>query len=714
MEEHTPSIDVCIVCALPAEAIAFRDVVQQLCQVETPLQFNQRHGYHYWLATIKNNANEPLHLHISWLARYGQQEMARHAQHIVEAHYPRIVIMTGICAGDAQHVILGDLVVGERTFTYDSGRFVIENGRQVHEHDTQTYNLDASILSFLGVFEAWKPLVAHMKRPQQPTELSKRKITCHLKAIASGNAVRKDAPFKDVQMSVRGAVAIDMEGAALGLVMSHYPTIPWLIVKGVSDYADGAKNDDYHTFAERTSARYALSFIRAYVSNERLPRYNRPVSPYDLTAAKSKQLIPAQITPDRFGDLFPPVWNVPYRHAPYFTGRNQILEQIFDTYTSDQGVPYQALIGLGGLGKTQTAVEYAYRYRKYYQKILWIRAESEYELLTQYKSMAELLELPEAHLKQPESLLASMQEWFRNTTDWLLIIDNADNLVMVEPFLPRFSSGHLLLTSRASALGSLAQPLALAPMTPDDGALCILRRANYIPWRGQLSDASPVSVKAAEELSQLMDGLPLALEQAGAYIETTGRSVSEYLDLYRQYRPKIQQHQYGVVPNYREAVAFAWNIAKEAVQKENNAALELLYLFAFLAPEAIPFNLFPEDEQILGPILGPVAANPLSLNQAISLLRGHSLIKNEVNRDTDKSQLSIHRVFQEVLRDNMDPLIQPLWVERAVRVLENARFNVERPIILAHIQACLLHVDHWGMNLPEAETLRHYVAEKQI
>lgn len=701
MEEHTQSIDVCIICALPAEAIAFRDVVQQLCQVETPLQFNQRHGYNHWLATIKNNANEPLHLHISWLARYGPQEMALHAQHVVEEYYPRIVIMTGICAGDAQHVILGDLVVGERTFTYDSGRFVIENSRQVHERDTQTYNLDASILSFLGIFDAWKPLVAHMKRPLQPAELSKRKITCHLKAMASGNAVRKDAPFKDVQMSVRGAIAIDMEGAALGLVMSRHPTIPWFIVKGVSDYADEAKNDDYHAFAASASARYALSFIRAYVSNERLPQHKRRFRPYD-------PINPTPIHSDRFGDLFPPVWNVPYRHAPYFTGRNQILEQIFDTYTSDQSVPFQALIGLGGLGKTQTAVEYAYRYRKYYQKVLWIRAESEYELLTQYKSMAELLELPEAHLKQPESLLASIQEWFRNTTNWLLIIDNADKLVMVEPFLPKFSRGHLLLTSRASALGPLAQPLALAAMTPDDGALCILRRANYIPWRGKLSDASPISIQAAIELSQLMDGLPLALEQAGAYIETTGRSVSEYLDLYKQYRSQIQRHQYGDIPNYREAVAFAWNIAKEAVQKENSAALELLYLFAFLAPDAIPYNLFPD----LGPILGPVAADPLHLNRAISLLRRHSLIKNEVNRDTDKSQLSIHRVLQEVLRDSIDPLLQPLWVERTVLVLEKVRFKVERSIIEAHIQACLLHVDHWKITLPEVETLRRFIAEK--
>ncbi len=204
------------------------------------------------------------------------------------------------------------------------------------------------------------------------------------------------------------------------------------------------------------------------------------------------------------------------RYTAFFTGRDHVLEQLFQGFTSEHNsgmVPVQALTGLGGLGKTQTAVAYAYRYRKQYQTVLWIRAETEEDLLAHFKILAELLERPEANLKQRESLLASIQEWFRNTMDWLLILDNADNLAMVEPFLPRFASGHLLLTSREIAMGSLAQPLALTPLTPDDGALCILRRANYIPWSGQLSDASSASVKAARELSQLMDGLPPALNK---------------------------------------------------------------------------------------------------------------------------------------------------------------------------------------------------------
>lgn len=413
---------------------------------------------------------------------------------------------------------------------------------------------------------------------------------------------------------------------------------------------------------------------------------------------------------------FPPVWNVPYRYAFFFTGRERLVEQLFTKFTSEHHsgtIPIQALSGLGGLGKTQVAVEYAYRYRQHYRAVLWMGAETEEDLLTSFKTAAELLKRPVAHIQHAQSLFASMQEWFRNTTDWLLILDNADNITLIEPFLPPSVGGHLLLTTRATAMGLLAQPLFLTPLTPDDGALCILRRANYIPWNGQLSDASSASVKAARELSQLMDGLPLALEQAGAYIEITGRSVSGYLDLYRKYRPEIHMHQHGPVLTYRSPVAFAWNIARETVQQENPAAMELLHLCAFLAPNAIPYDLFTRGARLLGPMLGSVVADPLALDRAIGLLRKHSLIKNEVDRETDISRLIIHPVLQEVLRDNMDSQTQRLWAQRAVNAVALALSFVEWQVIQAHGRRCLTLITHWNMHSHEADLIRQRFGAKQ-
>src|SRR5216683_2480501 len=278
MEKHTLSFDVCVVCALPEEIKAFLKVTQQQCEGAIEERLSSRHGYSYRFATIKNNKGKSLNLHISWLPRYGPQEMTLHLSRILEECQPRIAIMTGICAGDAEHVELGDLVVDERTFTYDNGKFTLdEHGRSIHLHDTLTYQLSANILQFLGLFDEWKPLVARLKRPLYPSgQRKRRKITCHIRAMASGSAVRADNPFEDIRAPVRGTVAIDMEGAAFGLVMSRHPLIPWLVVKGVCDYADRTKSDVYHDYAARASALYALSFIRAYVTKERLPRPDGP------------------------------------------------------------------------------------------------------------------------------------------------------------------------------------------------------------------------------------------------------------------------------------------------------------------------------------------------------------------------------------------------------------------------------------------------------
>src|SRR3989442_8704440 len=171
-----------------------------------------RAHYHYssHFATLKNDKDEPLNLHISWLPRYGPPEMTLHLSRVLEECQPRIAIMTGNCAGDEQYVQLGDLVIAERIFTYDNGKFTLdEHGRSVHLHDTMTYQLDANILQFLGLFDDWKRLVALLKRPPSPPEQSKRhKIACHIKPMASGSAVRADHPFGEVQAPVRGTVAI--------------------------------------------------------------------------------------------------------------------------------------------------------------------------------------------------------------------------------------------------------------------------------------------------------------------------------------------------------------------------------------------------------------------------------------------------------------------------------------------------------------------------
>src|SRR5436309_11697679 len=154
MENYPQPFDVCIICALPEEVRALLAVVKLHCEHGLEEHTSPRYGYSYRSAVLKNDEDEPLTLHISWLPRYGSQEMTLHLSRVLEECQPQIAIMTGICAGDAQQVQLGDLVVAERTFTYDNGKFTLdEQGRTVHLHDIMTYQLDANILQFLGVFD---------------------------------------------------------------------------------------------------------------------------------------------------------------------------------------------------------------------------------------------------------------------------------------------------------------------------------------------------------------------------------------------------------------------------------------------------------------------------------------------------------------------------------------------------------------------------------
>ena len=262
-------------------------------------------------------------------------------------------------------------------------------------------------------------------------------------------------------------------------------------------------------------------------------------------------------------------------------------------------------------------------------------------------------------------------------------------------------------------MAALARTLLLQPLSPDDGALCLLRRAGILDWNKSLQDVPISSVDAARQLVQLMDGLPLALEQAGAYINDTECGVRRYLNLYEQYRSEIQHLHHGAVPDYPKAVASAWSISRSIVEQSHPAAAELLRLCAFLAPEAIPDELLTKGASALGPVLGPVAAHPIALDQAIRLLRTYSLLHREVDRDADLTRLSIHRVLQEILLDEMDEPTQRLWTERAVRALTQALLTMPWSVLQAHARNCLRLVEQWQMSLPEAELLQKRVDEAE-
>ena len=692
MENSSQLFDVCIICALPEEARAFLEVVRTQYEDAIEERNSSRYHYSYRFATIKNNKDETLNLHISWLPHYGPQEMTLHLSRILEECQPRIAIMIGICAGDAQHVQLGDLVVAERTFTYDNGKFTLdERGQSVHEHDTMTYQLDANILQFLRLFDDWKPLIVRLKRPPSPSEIrpKRREVRCHVKSMASGNAVRADNPFRDVRAPVHGTVAIDMEGAAFGLVMSRHPLIPWLVVKGVCDYADRDKNDAYHDYAARASALYALSFIRTYVTNERLPRLYGP--------SPSSRAGPSVIL------------SVPYRRNPLFTGREKLLEFIQKKLTKKRAAALtqaQAINGLGGIGKTQVAVEYAYRYQDEYQAVLWVTAATRETIITDFVKVAALLHLSERYGANPRVVVAAVKEWLISHTNWLLILDNVDDLELVHEFLPTEIKGYVLLTTRIQATGAVATAIPVDKMSSAEGILLLLKRAKLLSAD---TPTSRLDRAIARAIVEELDGLPLALDQAGAYVEETSCSLSDYLALYRQRRMALLSRRSCSSLDYPHTVASTWSLSFQQVEQADPAAADLLRLCAFLDPDAIPETIVTEGAKELGPMLGPVAADPLLLNEAIRVLRRYSLVK----RDPEEKILNLHRLVQVVLKDGLSEAVQKQWAERAVRAV-NAVFpevthetSTLAQRYLSQVEICAGLIEQYHLWFPQAARLLH-------
>src|SRR5450755_3648642 len=291
----------------------------------------------------------------------------------------------------------------------------------------------------------------------------------------------------------------------------------------------------------------------------------------------------------------PPVWNIPYPQNPLFTGREELLTQLATTLHAGQPTALsqpQAISGLGGIGKTQLALEYAYRHRQDYQAVLWAQADTRENLTSSYLTIATLLNVPEKSEQESARVIAAMKNWLQHNTSWLLILDNADDLALARDFLPPSVGGHVLLTTRAQATGRFAHRFEIGVLPTEQGALFLLRRAGLLPADAALEQAEAAEQAYAKEICEELGGLPLALDQAGAYIEETRCSLSDYLQRYQTRRTWLLQRRGTLVAEHPEPVATTWSLSFGTIEQANPAAAELLRLCAFLHPDDIPEELF--------------------------------------------------------------------------------------------------------------------------
>jgi tetratricopeptide (TPR) repeat protein len=396
------------------------------------------------------------------------------------------------------------------------------------------------------------------------------------------------------------------------------------------------------------------------VDSDELSAKERLLQGVESTRAKPSQppKFPggALIAAPRFPLAFPSIWNIPYIRNPNFTGREQLLQDLHDALTSGRPMALtQTVHGLGGVGKTQLALEYAYRFAPEYDLVWWCRADDPTTLSGDFAELAQELGLPEKNIPDQEAQVQATLRELRRRDGWLLILDNAEDPENTKKY--QVSGGRLLITSRNPVWRGVANPLVVQVMKPEEAIDFLLKRADQ------------TDRDLAETIAEELGYLPLALEQAGAYMDATGMPMKDYLVEFRQKAGEVLKRG-KPSQDYEYTVATTWELSFQRVEHESIAAGDLLKICAFLAPDDIPKRLFIDGGDALPPSLAFLSGNPLALHDLLAALKRYSLLVVEEN------SLSVHRLVQVVVRDRLGKSANQKWASTALNLL-NLAFPIE-------------------------------------
>jgi tetratricopeptide (TPR) repeat protein len=435
----------------------------------------------------------------------------------------------------------------------------------------------------------------------------------------------------------------------------------------------------------RTRVSIDLVDVDERTARERLLTGLGPPPPRDSAPFPGHATPPAQKDDPlaRFPGAGPPIFNLDGRNR-HFTGRDQQLEQLHQRLHEQAMaavLPVEAVHGLGGVGKSELVREYGYRFASDYDLIWWIPAEQPTVATAALGELARRLGLP-ARADQTTAA-AELFEHLRHRDRWLLIYDNAEQPAGLDGLLPPTGSGHVLVTSRWPAWGKQAERLPLGVLARDESV-------RFLQERAKISDQAGL-----DELAELLGDLPLALEEAAAYLDETGVGLDEYLTLVRDRAAELFELPAGDADADQHRVATVWSVSLDRVRDHAPAAEALLGLCAFLGPD-VPRSLPAAHPDVLPADLAATVADPLAYNRTLAVLGRYSLAT------LSPTTVDLHRLVQTVVRARLHPTHQQEWARKAVAMLRAAFPDESWEVgqwdtcerLLPHLLAAVEHAEH--------------------
>lgn len=406
------------------------------------------------------------------------------------------------------------------------------------------------------------------------------------------------------------------------------------------------------------------------------------------------------------------LWMVPLARNPFFSGRDEELQAMATLLKEGQSdADGLVLSGPAGVGKTQLALEYACLQREEYLSVFWALAGTRETLHAAYSDIARLLDLPEKEEPEQWRVVKAVKLWLAENPAWLLILDDANDPSLLKDFLPATFSGHVLLTTRGNGFGKLARRLRLKSLTVEQSSALLLRRCGLLRSTPEVTVPSSKDDEAARAIVTQLEGLPLALNLAGAYIAETGCGLPGYLGRLRAVRIASARAGGNVEQNPPGPLQKVVHLASDKAAKVGSVAAQILALCTFLAPDEIPVGLLTACFSTLQKQNRKLGGNTSKRNVALAVLEKYGLLE----WDREAQILSLAREVQAVWRASLSPEEEKSWAEQAVRAIGslyatldiNAWEACQR--LQPHAQICAAHIECWHLELVEGAWLLHHM-----